>query len=282
MISYVFNPGLSKQATFLSIALRSSAYAMLAYFLTFVTELCMIIGGASIKNYEIILNYNSLKIHAAPKDWDQETVLMIYLLPYLFLTIISIGIYIKYQRMGVVSHFGKIFLLWLIFFILFRFLGVLTGHIIFGSGISYAFHWLYMNRVVVAVIGISAMIIFYYAGSWVLKGIIYHTGTYHVNIRNLGVRNLVISSVAIPVILTGLASLLFNLPEIRKEELTGFTTVSLMLVILFFRSVNGDPNQFAFKEWIVEKTNPVWIFTISIAFIILLRIVLSLELFTKN
>jgi hypothetical protein len=241
----------------------------------------MIIGGALIKNYEIILNYNSFKIHAAHKDWDQETVIMIYLLPYLFLTIIVIALYMRYQRLGVVSHFGKIFLLWLIFFIVFRLLGVLTGHIIFGSGISYAFQWLYMNRIVVVVIGILALIIFYYAGSWILKGIIYHTGTYYVNIRNLGVRNLVISSVVIPVILTGLASLLFNLPLIRKEELTGFTTGILIVVILFFRSGNDDLNQFAFKEWIVEKTNPIWIFIGSIALILMLRILLSIDFNTR-
>jgi hypothetical protein len=264
------------QRTFRKIFLRSSAYAIAAYFISIISERIMIIACIWLSGYSFELTYNEINIFALPYEWNQETVLLIYLVPFLFQAIVAVVIYVKFDRLALKAHYSRIFMLWVMFFIAFRLLGIFPSHILFETGIYHALHWLYLGIFYKLVFGIIAVILFLAAGYQSLKGILMFAGTYNVHIRDMGVPNLVFSSIVYPIFSVCIVSLLFFLPEIPWEEITGLVILILLSIYLLFKTGNTDPDMFSYKENPEEKTNPVLLISIILASVAILRILLGM------
>lgn len=262
---------------FRKILVRSTAYAISAYFISFILERLLIIGGALLKGYSITFKYNSLKITAVPGAWDQESVLLIYLIPLFLETIMFILLYLSFLKMEYKSNYSKIFLLWVMFFIVFRLLGIIPGHLILQTGIFYAMNWLNFGTAIMIVAGLSAGGLFFFTGFQILKGIIALSGTYHYYIRELGVPNLIFSSLIIPMAVVCLTAFLFYLPELPFEEIIGLVFLLVLNIYIFFKLFRLDPKIFSFKEKVAEKNNTVWILTFALFAVTLLRIILGLD-----
>jgi hypothetical protein len=264
--------------TFWKILLRSTAYAITAYFISYILEKILLVGGAVMKGFTIDLKYNYTKVIADFRSWDQETVLLIYLIPFFIQALIIIALYLRFLNKATKSDFGKIFLLWLMFFIVYRLLGIFPGHLIFKTGIYHALNWLNFGPALNIIAGITSAGIFLYAGFQILRGILALSGTYHYHIRDMGIPNLIFSTLLIPLGTVNLVAVLFFLPGLPKDEALGLVIIFLLAIYVFFKSFTIDPNLFSFKEKVSEKSNPGWLVTIALIAVIFLRIMLDVEI----
>jgi hypothetical protein len=262
--------------TFLKILYRSSAYAICAYFVSYMLEKVLVVGGALIQGFSTDMRYNYTKVTADISSWDQESVLLIYLVPFFIQALIFIILYIRFMNMEHKSHYVKIFILWLLFFILYRLLGLFPGHIFFRTGIYYALNWLYAGIIFKMVtVGIAAGL-FLFTGFQILRGIIALSGTYHYHIRDMGIPNLILSSLVIPVLLVSVVVSAFYLPGLPGEEIIGLIMIVGLNIFILFKMSGLDPNHFSFKEKVTEKRNPGWILGFSLIAVIALRIILDM------
>lgn len=266
------------QRTFLKIYYRSSAYAISAYFISIVLERAMVIACILLSGYSFKLSYNEIEIIALPNEWDLDTVLLIYLAPFFIQSIVAVLIYVNFHKMAVKAHYSRIFMLWVMFFIAYRLLGIFPPHILFETGIYYALHWLYLGTFSKLMLGLVAVIIFLVSGYQALRGILMFAGTYNTHIRDMGVHNLAFSSIVYPVLSVCIVSLLFFLPAIPWEEITGMAILILLSVYMLFKTVNTDPDMFSYKEKPEEKINPVLLVTLVIGAVAILRILLGMKI----
>lgn len=264
--------------TFRKVLLRSSAYAIAAYFISFIFEKGITVCVALLKNFSVNLRYNYLKISADQGAWDQETVLLIYLIPFFFHALIFVLLYIRFLNIEFKSRYSKIFLLWLMFFIIYRLLGLFPGHLIFKTGINYALNWLYFSLALKIVTGLISTGLFLLTGFQILRGILALSGTYHYHIRDMGIPNLILSSLIIPLYAVCLIAGLFYLPKLPGDEILGFFLVIILSIYIFIKLYSIDPNLFSFKEKVEENGNPVWIMTLALSSVIFLRIILDINL----
>jgi hypothetical protein len=264
--------------TFWKILLRSTAYAISAYFISYILEKILLVGGAVVKGFTIDLKYNYTKVTADFRSWDQETVLLIYLIPFFIQALIIIALYIRFLNKAPKSDYGKIFLLWLMFFIVYRLLGVLPGHLIFKTGIYHALNWLNFGPALNIIAGIASAGIFLYSGFQILRVILALSGTYHYHIRDMGIPNLIFSTLLIPVGAVNLVAVLFFLPGLPNEEILGLVMISLLAIYVFLKLFTIDPNLFSFKEKVSEKSNPGWLVAFALIAVIFLRIMLNADI----
>jgi len=264
------------QKTFLKIFLRSSAYAISAFFISIVLERMLIIACIWLSGYSFTLTYNEIIIFALPNEWDQDTVLLIYLVPFFIQAIIAIVFYIKFDRLAIKAHYSRIFMLWVMFFIAYRLLGIFPFHILFETGIYHALHWLYLGIFFKLFLALIAVLLFLVAGYQSLKGILLFAGTYNNHIRDMGVHNLVLSSIVYPVLMACIASFLFFLPEMPWEEISGLGILILSSIYLLLKTINTDPDMFSYKEKPEEKINPVLLVSMVLASVAILRILLGM------
>jgi hypothetical protein len=264
------------QKTFLNILFRSCAYAISAYFISIVLERILIIACIWLSGYSFELTYNEIEIFALPNEWDLDTVLLIYLVPFFIQSIVAIVIYIKFDRLAIKAHYSRIFMLWVMFFIAYRLLGLFPSHILFETGIYYALHWMYLGAFYKFLLAIIAVILFLLAGYQSLKGILMFAGTYNIHIRDMGVPNLVFASIVYPVFSVCISALLFFLPGMPWDEITGLAILIVVSIHLLLKTSNTDPDMFSYKERPEEKINPVLLVSIILASVALLRILLGL------
>jgi hypothetical protein len=262
-------------STFRKILLRSTSYAISAYFISVLFERIMIITGAWLKGYDFIITYNKVKVIAEPYEWDQEAVLLIYLVPFMVQAVVAIIIYLKFNKIALKPHYSRIFMLWFMFFITYRLLGMFSSHMVFESGIFYALHWLYIGLFLKILSAILTAILFFVTGREMLRGIVIFAGTYNNHVRDMGIPRLVTASVLYPVLFVSLSALLFYLPDVPLEEISGLVLVLAISFWLVLKMVNVDPDLFSYKEKPAEKANPVIMLGIILISIISLRVLLT-------
>lgn len=250
------------KSTFQLILFRSGAYALAAYFISLILERALLAGGAFLNGYAFIFSNNRVKVIAPISQWNQDSVISIYLLPYFFLILFFIVNYIRFITRSHLPHTKNIFNLWLMFFLLYRVLGVLFSHILYKSGVYHALAWLYMSDGLQLAMAVLAMIIFLPTGFKILRGIMVVSATYHLNIMGMGIPKLMLSSFLLPLIIVCVASLLFHLPALPEEELPGLGLLVILGIFCYFRLGGIDPNVFAFKEKIIVKQHPLTLFII--------------------
>jgi hypothetical protein len=264
------------QKTFLNILFRSCAYAISAYFISIVLERILMIACIWLSGYSFKMTYNEIEIFALPNEWDQDTVLLIYLAPFFIQTIVAIIIYIKFDRLAIKAHYSRIFMLWVMFFIAYRLLGIFPSHILYETGIYYALHWMYLGSFYKLLLALIALVLFLIAGFQSLKGILMFAGTYNYHIRDMGVPNLVFASIVYPVFSVCIFALLFFLPGLPWDEITGLVILIAVSIYLLLKTSNTDPDMFSYKEKPEEKINPILLVSIVLASIALLRILLGM------
>jgi len=264
--------------TFRKMIFRSTAYAISAYYITYILEKGLIVCGALLKGFTVDLKYNHTRVLAEYQYWDQETVLLIYLIPFFLQALVLIFFYIRFINMEFKAHYLKIFILWLMFFIVYRLFGLFPGHVILKTGIYHVLDWLYIGKVYgIIASGISA-IIFIFIGFQILRGIIVLSGTYHFHIRDMGIPNLIFASILNPLILVSVVSFLFYLPDIPEEEILGLILVIMLNTYIFIAMYFMDPNLFSFKEKVIEKNKPEWILTLTLIAVLFLRLILDVNI----
>jgi len=257
------------------ILFRSFAYAIFAYFITFFFEKTLIIGGAILSGYSFELSYYQLKVDAGFKSWDQEAVLLIYFIPYLIQAIVLIALYIRLNNMELKPKYSRIFMLWIMLFLLYRLLGLFPAQILFKTGIYYVIDWLYIGLVFKIFGGVITVVIFFFSGFKIFKAIIALSGTYHDHISDMGIPALLKASVLFPVFGVCLIALIYFLPGLPVEEISGLVLIIALGVYVFIKLFGIDPDFFSFKEQLEAKSKPVWLVTYAAISILAIRTILG-------
>lgn len=254
----------------------SSAYALAAYFYSQILEKFLIMAVAAIYGYTTSLDYTGVEVMVDVKAWNQESVLMIYLVPFLVQVVLVILLYSNIQKLQTTHSHTMIFLHWVMFFITFRLTVMVPVHLIFKTGIYHAFesHYLGMLPEVIAII--SGTVFYFIVDIWMLKGILFFSATYNNNYRAIGLPNVIRSALLFPVIIVCLVSLLFFLPDLPKEEIMGLLLIALLSFYAILRLLYGRAEQLPKGDIVIEKLNPKLIFFVILMLVIILRILLGI------
>jgi hypothetical protein len=263
---------------FQRIIFRSTAYAIAAYFMVMIAERLLILAGSLIKGFSVVLKPDTVKVLAPPSSWDQETVLLIYLIPFFILIISFIWLNIRFMKMEFVSKFSKLFMLWIMFFILYRVAAMISSQLIFKTGIDYILSWLYFGIVIKLLAGVIAAVVFFIAGFKILKGILAIAGNYHSNIRLLGMSNLILSAIYVPLAAVITLAIFFHLPKLVNEELPGLGLLTVLLVYFIFKMSPVNPRNFDINEDVRGKVSPKLLLFVVIGSVVIVRIFLGLEI----
>lgn len=266
---------LQSQPIYRDLLFRSALYAVIAYFIAFLFEKLLMTSGAFIFNYYFKLTYDKLVVHASRTIWSQESVMAIYLFPSLLSGLLIVVLYYIIQNQKSKPDYTPLFLLWLMYFLSLRVIGMAPFHFLFRNGLYHAFLWLYLGRIVQVLAGVAALIIFFIFSIKVLKSIYFVTGIMNGNIKTIGNHDLIMSSFLIPLFITALAGLLFFLPYPPHDELAGLGLAILPACYCFVMlKLNAPP----FLEMVLiegKKSRPWLLFAIGLAMIISARILLG-------
>jgi hypothetical protein len=241
-------------------------------------ERLLILAGSLLNGFTVVLKHDAVKVLAPVSSWNQDTVLLIYMIPFFMLIISFIWLNIRFMKMEFVSKFSKLFMLWMMFFILYRVAGMFPSHLIFKTGIDYIFSWLYFGLGIKLLSGLIAVIVFFVAGYKILKGILAISGNYHAHQKILGMPNLILASVFLPLLAVSAIAMLFLLPELVNEELPGIGLLFVLLVYFSFKMTPVATSIFYINEDVRGSVNPKWILFLVVGSVLILRIALGLEI----
>lgn len=266
---------IQSQQVYRDLLFRSALYAVIAYFTAYLFEMLLMTSGAFIFKYYFELTYNKLVVHASRTVWSQESVMAIYLFPSLLSGVLIVILYYIIQNQKSKPGYTPLFLMWLMYFLSFRVIGMAPLHFLFRNGLYHAFLWLYLGRIAQALAGVAALIIFFMFSIKVLKSIYFFTGMLDDKINTVGNHDLIMSSFLIPLFITTLAGLLFFLPFPPVDELSGLGLVILPALYCFVQlKLNAPP--FLGLVFIEGKKRTPWLlFAIGLAMIISARIILG-------
>lgn len=261
---------------FEKIAYRSSAFALAALFIALTLEKLLIMAGAAIYGYSVGISYKEVQVIANPTSWHQESVLIIYLFPYLVQAIIIVLLYLNLQAQASKTSYLRILSLWVMFFIAFRLLGMLPAHLLYKTSIYHAFNWLYLGLSFKIVISIIGILLFFIVSTHILKGIIYFSATYNDHVRAIKLPGLIYSSLLVPVLLCCIISFLFYLPDLPKDEIIGIIALAIVSFYIIARLLLARPELFPKGEFVKEIYPPRQLFIIILIMIIAFRIILGI------
>jgi hypothetical protein len=264
--------------TFTRILFRSSAYSIAAYVVSRTLEGLLMMAGAAIYGYSVSIDYREIGVVADPTAWNQESVMIIYLFPYLIQAIILVLLYINLERWHVKFGYTMVFTHWVMFFIAFRLAGMLPVHIFCKTGIYHAFNWLYLGLAFKIIISFTGIVLFLVAGTWFLKGILFFFATYNDNVKVTGLQNLIYSALLFPSLIGCMIPLLFYLPLLPKDEIIGILVIAMVSTYTILRLLYGRHELFPKGEIVKEKFHPLGLFLIVLLMMIILRIVLGIGL----
>lgn len=266
---------------FRRILYRSSAYAIAAYVISRTLEGFLMMAGAAMYGYSVSIDYREVGVIADPAAWEQESILIIFLFPYLIQAIILVLLYMNLERWHVKFGYAMIFTHWVMFFIAFRLLGMLPVHIFCKTGIYHAFNWLYLGLTFKIIISIAGFVLFLIIGVRLLKGILFFFATYNNHVRITGLPNLVYSALFFPGLISCIIPVLFYIPILPTNEIAGLMVTALVLSYTVFRLLYGRPELFPKGETIREKFPALGLLLIMILMMIVLRIVLGIGLYFR-
>jgi hypothetical protein len=274
MIPRNTDPETETRQTFRNILFRSSAYALLAYFIAFTTEKLLALASALLIGYPVQFDHNTLKINAGVEEWSQEAVLLIYLVPYIILILAFILMNIRLARTELTPDHSKIFILWLMLFIAYRLFGMLPLNILFKTGIFYAIQWLYLGPASIIAATVISLLIFLPVSYKIMRGILVLNGTYHNHMRDMGISNLLLACLIVPYASILLVSLIFFMPDPPLHEIAGPIIIGMIILSVYLKFVRTDPDVFSFKEIVISTQSPLRILLFVVGAIILLRLAL--------
>ena len=264
------------QQIFEKIVYRSSAFALAALFIALTLEKLFIMAGAAIYGYSVGISYKEVQVIANPTSWHQESVLIIYLFPYLVQAIIIVFLYLNLQAQASKPGYLRILSLWVMFFITFRLLGMLPAHLVYKTSIYHAFNWLYLGlpfKIIISTIGI---LLFFVVSTRILKGILYFSATYNDHVRAIKLPGVIYSSLLIPVMVCCIISFLFYLPDLPKDEIIGTIVLAIVSLSIVARLLFSRPELFPKGEFVKEIYPPRQFFYITLILIIAFRIILGI------
>jgi hypothetical protein len=255
---------------------RSTAYALAAYYYSLILEKFLMMTGAVINGFTTSIDYQGVEVMVDPKAWNQEAVLMIYLVPFLVQAVLVILIYINRANLQVTPGYTMIFIHWVILFITFRLTAMIPIQLLFKTGIYHAFSWLYLGTAMEVIISVAGIFIFAITTRWMLRGVLFFSATLNDQYRVTGLSALIRSSLLIPVILICVIPGLYYLPSLPKDEITGLFVIMVISAFTILRLLYGRHEQLPKGEKVKEKFNPVLLFPIVLVFIVILRVILGI------
>jgi hypothetical protein len=259
----------------MNILYRSSIYAVTAYFTVMLLEKAFMVAGGALFGYSVDFTYERLRIKADREDWSQESVLLIYLLPYLLQVIAYIWLYIKSERSHIKPSYKMMFIQWIMFFIAFRLLGMIPAHLYSLTGVYHALRWLYIGSLISLIIGTAGFFLFFLTGVKNLSNIYYFFGTFNNHFKITGSKSLLLASVLLPSAACMIFATLFYTPGFPKEEMLGLFLFALVVAFTYFRSLIVKPRIFSSRY----KAEPVYtvkhLLLILIPALILIRVLLG-------
>jgi hypothetical protein len=263
---------------FTGIFFRSSYYAVASYFIAWLIEKMIMLVAGAVYGYSIRFDYEYLKIKGAPKSWDQDTVIIIYLFPLFIFAILIVWLYLKNQKKQAKPEFQNIFISWLILFFTYRIIGILPAHLIALTGIHHALNWLYTGNLLRITVGITSTFLFILAGMRLLIPVVITYSRIDNNLGILGWKNLVYASVVFPSLLCCMVVLLFFIPGLPKEEILGLMFFALPVTATFLRFFYSKPG-FSASKYKLEEIFLQWqLLIILLVLIGIVRILLAFGL----
>jgi hypothetical protein len=259
-----------------SILYRSSFFAVAGYFSSLMIEKLVMAVGAIMNGYATTLDYREVIVFADPSVWSQESVLSIYLLPYIIIAIILVWLYIKLQKSLFRPAYMRIFTHWLMFFLTFRLLAMLPAHFYCKTGIYHAFNWLYLGWRMKILIGTAGLVLFFLTGVRLLNLIFFLFGSYNNNSSVIGTKKLLYSSILVPSLAVFVIPLLFFIPDFPKDESIGLVLLILPCIYVCLRLYILRPTFLKSRNWVEEIFNPRMLCIILLIIIIILRISLGI------
>lgn len=269
------NPG--KMKTMVNIISRSASYAILAYFGALLTEKLVIAGCALLQGYSVILNFYTVKIIATDQGWTQDSVVLLYIIPFLFQIFLFIWLYIRFIKEENNSNYGK-FRLWLMFFLLYRITGMIPAHLLAKSGIDYVLTWLYAGIAFKIIVGVTGAVIFILAGKKLLVEILAISGVRNTYTRDAGISVYFTSIIFLPVAIVSGIAVLFYIPKFPMEELFGIVLLIFLLVYFMISISRHALGLFLYKEDIRGNKNIKFLLISSIFGILILRILFGTDI----
>jgi hypothetical protein len=264
------------QYIYKNILYRSSFYAVAGYFISLMIEKLVMMVGAVLNGYATGINYREVIINAVPAAWSQESVLTIFLLPYIILAVILVWLFLDLQKRLSHPAYMRIFTHWIIFFLAFRLLAMLPAHLYCKTGIYHAFNWLYLGWKIKILIGVAGLILFFLTGVRLLNLIFFLFGSYNNNSRVIGSQNILYASILVPSLACTVIPALFFLPHFPKDEIIGLMVLTLPFIYVFLRLTIMRPEFLKSRNWVEENYDPFRLCIILLIIIIILRILLGI------
>jgi hypothetical protein len=271
-------PNTDQRFIFSNLLFRSSAYAIAAYFLAYLTERLLMALGAFLLNFTVKLTYNDLSVYGIHADWTQETVIAIYLFPQLTLAGIVVAIYLIYQRKKSEPDNLSMFLLWIIYFFAYRSLGMIPFQFLYQTDMFHAFRWLYLGYIIRTITGCGITVLYLIFSAKVLQVIYFMAGTMNRNIKTIGNHDLIMSSIFFPSSAVVVVAMFYFLPFPPMEELTSMSLIAMPAIYCFIKLKLKTPPFLVTGIFIKEKRNPQVILAVILISIIAVRVWLGFGL----
>lgn len=262
--------------TSMSIFYRSSFYAVSSYYVALLLEKMLMASGAVIYGYSVTINYKETVINADPSAWSQESVLVIYFLPILVQAVLIVIFYIKLQNQLSTPNYFRIFSLWIMFFMAYRVLGLLSLNLYNSSGVYHAMNWLYVDKTWKILAGIAGLGLFLASSARILKGVFFFFGAYNNNYQVIGLKKLLIASLFLPLLATCVISVLFLIPGFPPVEMAGLILIAIVIFFSYTRLYKADPEFLPSRLRLEDKFPPKRLFFIMLPVILALRIILGI------
>lgn len=273
----VFSNNQGKRKTMVNIAVRSASYAISAYFLTLFGEKLIIAACALLQGYSVVLSYYTVKVTAGAAGWTQDSVLLLYVIPFLLEIFLFIWLYITFIKSENNSNYSK-FRLWLMFFLIFRVAGMLPAHLLAKTGIDYVLTWLFAGVLFKIIIGVTGGIVFILGGNKLLVEILAISGVRNTFTRDAGISVYFSSIVFLPVTLVAISAALFFIPKFPFEELYGLILLMVLLVYFLISISRRTLGLFLYKEDMRGNENIKFLLITSVLSALLLRILFGFEI----
>jgi hypothetical protein len=155
---------------------------------------------------------------------------------------------------------------------------MIPAHLLSGTGIDYALTWMYAGLPVKVAVGILGGSLFFITGFRILRGILSTYGIHNSYFRDIGISVMIVSAAFFPLLAAIVFAVLYFLPDFPKEELIGLLFIFALLIIFIIRMSRLNLGLFHFKEDFKENGNIKWLVIISLASVLIIRIILGFEI----
>jgi hypothetical protein len=155
---------------------------------------------------------------------------------------------------------------------------MIPGHLMSGTGIDYALTWIYAGLPVKVAIGILGGSLFFITGFRILRSILSTYGIHNSYFRDNSISVMLVSAAFLPLLASIVFAVLYFLPDFPMEELIGLLLIFALMITFMIKMSRLNLGLFYFKEDFMENKNIKWLVIISLATVLVIRIILDFEI----